>query len=196
MKKILGLLLVLSSVGITFAQSGENSSGLKGGLNIATFVSDDFDVSYQTGAHFGGFVEVPFSEKVSISSELLFSVQGGEVDVEGGKIDFETIYVNIPVMFKYYISEKINIQVGPQLGLLVSSEYDENIENVETNDVETNDVGFDDETIEFGLGLGLGYFLTENIFVDARYNLGLSEVYGENVDFKNSVFQLSLGYKF
>jgi opacity protein-like surface antigen len=50
-------------------------------------------------------------------------------------------------------------------------------------------------SFDFGLNLGFGYNINSNLFAQARYNYGITTV-AENPDIKNSVFQISLGYKF
>ncbi len=56
-------------------------------------------------------------------------------------------------------------------------------------------------TIDFGLNFGLGYKLKNGINFEARYNLGLSNIwetyyYGNDavINNKNGVWQLTLGY--
>ncbi len=56
-------------------------------------------------------------------------------------------------------------------------------------------------TVDFGLGLGGTYNLTENAFVQARYTMGLTKVYkdewvlGDNKA-KNGNIQIAFGMKF
>ncbi|MBR1726021.1 MAG: outer membrane beta-barrel protein, partial [Muribaculaceae bacterium] len=51
-------------------------------------------------------------------------------------------------------------------------------------------------TIDFGLGLGGTYSLTENAFVQARYTLGLTKVFDGGGDVKNGNIQVAFGWKF
>ena len=48
------------------------------------------------------------------------------------------------------------------------------------------------------MNFGLGYNFTDNVSAGIRYNLGLSNILEDSGDFEaqNSVFQLSLGYRF
>ena len=52
----------------------------------------------------------------------------------------------------------------------------------------------DAKTVDFSIPVGLSYEYS-NVVLDARYNWGLTKTY-EGVDSKNSVFQITLGYKF
>ena len=59
-------------------------------------------------------------------------------------------------------------------------------------------------TVDFGVGLGATYNITENAFVQARYTLGLTNVFEDNLlteftDFdkaKNGTIQVAFGWKF
>ena len=60
-------------------------------------------------------------------------------------------------------------------------------------------------TLSLSFNVGAAYAITENIFVDARYNLGLSSIakdftdeFGDSnsANIKNNVIQFSVGYKF
>ena len=54
------------------------------------------------------------------------------------------------------------------------------------------------KTFDFGIGLGAGYYFTQNIGVNVRYTAGLSDVPKNNTDdaSRNGVFQVGLAYKF
>lgn len=60
---------------------------------------------------------------------------------------------------------------------------------------EAEGVDIEDVETDIGAGLGLGYTTPMNLFFQARYNFGFSEIL-ENLDAKNSVMQLSVGYRF
>ena len=56
------------------------------------------------------------------------------------------------------------------------------------------------KSIDFGLGFGIGYNFSEQVGANLRYNFGLTNIAetkdGDNTKIKNSVFALSLAYKF
>ena len=94
-------------------------------------------------------------------------------------------------MAKYYATEALSIEVGPQVGFLVNAELEEL--------GETYDIEEDTNGVDFSLNFGLGYKLASGINFSARYNLGLSNVFDfedQDLDVKNSVFQFSIGYFF
>lgn len=201
MKKIILSSLLLLAFGFTYAQKAE--FGMKGGLNVA---NQNFDgdgappTSSLIGFHIAGFVDIKISDKFSIQPELLYSTQGTKLNwlSDGVTINsFKLAYINIPVMAKYYATEKFCLEVGPQIGFLTSAKVNG------TSDGTTVDVDakrFYNST-DFGINIGAGYDLTKKISAGIRYNLGLSnigsnEFVSDGDKITNSVFSLSLGYKF
>ncbi|HSN47273.1 MAG TPA: porin family protein, partial [Flavobacterium sp.] len=113
-------------------------------------------------------------------------------------IKFNLSYVNVPVMFKYYVADKFNLEAGPQIGFLASAETSTKIDGFnQTVDQDAKDYF---ESVDFGFNVGAGYDFTDKIFAGIRYNMGLSNVLksqqGDNSESQNSVFSLSVGYKF
>jgi hypothetical protein len=51
------------------------------------------------------------------------------------------------------------------------------------------------ETVDLGVGIGAQYILPMNLFFQARYVIGFTDVI-EDVEGKNSVISLSVGYFF
>ncbi|MGB1296365.1 MAG: outer membrane beta-barrel protein [Flavobacteriales bacterium] len=99
-------------------------------------------------------------------------------------------YLNIPVMFQYKLTDEIYAELGPQLGVLLSAE-------VENNSVflteDTKDIT---KTVDFGLNVGAGYIMENGLGFNIRYNMGLTSVddSDDDVDMKNSILSLGLSY--
>ncbi|WP_114308320.1 porin family protein [Winogradskyella arenosi] len=185
MKKLC-MLAILATLGFTQQIKAQDITfGAKAGLNSANFTGGDADRNRLLGFHVGVISEIPLSETFSLQPELLYSTQGSEVqDVVKIKVD----YLAIPVMAKYYLIEGLSIEVGPQFSFLVNDKGE--YINSDLPDEDTNAAN-----IDIGANAGIGYNLGTNLFVQARYNFGISTV-AENPDIKNSVFQVALGYKF
>jgi opacity protein-like surface antigen len=164
-------------------QSQEMGFGIKGGLNFANLSGDDVDdIGSRTGFHLGLLAEFGLSPNFSIQPEVLYSAQGAKEDDMTWKLD----YLTIPVMVKYYATDGLSIEAGPYIGFNTTSEVE--------FDGETLDLKDETESTDFGLGLGLGYELPMGVLFQARYAIGLSDIASDG-DAKNSVFQLSVGYK-
>lgn len=181
MKKLLVLVLVLSSVGAGYAQV-QFALGLKAGANISKF--DDDAADNLTSFHAGAFGLFKFT-KIGIQPEILFSQQGATVKEAAGDFDLKTSYMTIPVMLKLYLIGGLNLQAGPQFGFLTKAELDgqDAKESFKNSDLSAN--------------VGLGWDLPFGLTVDARYNIGLSDV-NDDPSFpslKSRVIQVSVGYK-
>ncbi|KFF14951.1 porin family protein [Flavobacterium hydatis] len=202
MKKI--ILTAVAVFGFTFANAQEVKFGVKGGINLSTLTGDVDDASSKVGFQVGGFAEIKLSDKFFVQPELLYSAQGTKTEMSGGeyfeKNNLKLGYINVPVMAKYYVADKFSLEAGPQIGFLVSAKNDYSFSVLGLNGSEKIDVKDNLKSIDFGVNFGAGYDFTENISAGVRYNLGLSNILeneaGDNFKQKNSVFSLSVGYKF
>lgn len=220
-----------------FAFSQEIKFGAKVGLNVSNlrgnYPSEIDENKSKMGFHIGGFAEYPINEKFTLQPELLFSTQGntyGYKDYYGGGSYYEGAdynvklnYLNLPIIVKYKIIEKLSIDFGPQIGFLMSAKTKIDVTEDSSDPTENYSVEIDllnDGTYDFGgttiqvkgranrldfsLNLGASYDITEKIFIQGRYNLGLSTIdknstNGESTNswnLKNGVFQISAGYRF
>lgn len=171
MKKIIFLSLMVLFTAKSFSQGVD--LGIKVGANFAT-LTELPNVDTRTGLNFGAFFTIKFNDKIAIQGDVLYSQQGAEFDLD--KVDLD--YVNVPIVFKYYLVKKLNLHIGPQFGFLVSdfdaSEFEDSYESTDVSGV-----------VGLGLDLPLGFR------VDGRYNFGLTEFLP---DVKNNVFSLSVGW--
>jgi opacity protein-like surface antigen len=190
MKKrlLLSTIIILGLSGLMGAQNVD--FGLKTGLNISTFTGGEVDRDNLFGFHIGGFAEFKLNEKFSLQPELLYSTQGAEVE---NLVKIKVDYLTIPLMVKYYLSENFSIEAGPQASFLVNDKGE--IEDSNVIDFDFVEVKTDASSFDFVLNVGVGYNFTSHLFAQARYKYGVTTVV-ENPDIKNSVFQISLGYKF
>lgn len=170
------------------------SFGVKGGVNFATVTGNDVDSpDSRTSFHVGVVAEFPLADIFSIQAEALYSGQGFDFDFEGpdgDKVELQLDYINVPVLAKVYVTKGLSIEAGPQFSFLVNEEVDLN-PNSDDGDFDMDEA----ETFEFGVAAGLTFQTEMGLFATGRYNVGLTEIY-KDVDAKNSVFQLGIGYKF
>jgi hypothetical protein len=168
-KKSIVLLLLLACFALThtFAQEGfEVKAGLNN-VSISLDTGDDFfgEVSdSELGFYVGGGYNFVASDKVDVEPSVLFSF----VD------DLTSLY--IPIMVKYKIADKFNIQAGPQINYLLE-------------DLPDGELGLD-------FAFGGGFQIDANWFIDARYGFELTRGgdFGEFVDINTLTF--GVGYRF
>jgi len=186
-KTILIAALVLAITTITQAQSIR--LGVKGGINYAnqngteiTLNTNNYDSADAiTSYHAGLVAEIKLFENLAIQPELLYSTQGATYKNATQEFKNELGYISIPVVAKIYLSKSLSLEAGPQASFLLS---------------EKNKFDYkESETFEFAAVAGLGLNVTKNLFLQARYGLGLTEA-SKDAKTKNSTFQISAGILF
>lgn len=88
--------------------------------------------------------------------------------------------IQLPLHLKYNVAEGFGILAGPNVAFL-------------------SDVADGFKSLNYGVDLGASYDITENLVVDARYNLGLANLVEDgdsDNSYKISGFYVGLGYKF
>ncbi len=108
-----------------------------------------------------------------------------------GKLNYG--YLNVPVLFKYQLSSGLFLETGPQVGFLLSAK--------ETADGQSGDEKSNTQSIDFAWAFGLGFKLPLGLGIDARYNLGMTNLAkgdfsSDGTTAKNSVFQFGLFFMF
>ncbi|MBM1107880.1 PorT family protein [Aurantibacter crassamenti] len=163
--------------------SGDIRFGAKAGLNISTFINKDyFDVTPKAGGFVGGLVEIPITDEIYAQPELLVSIQGANI----GPGDLNLVYVHVPLMGKYHITDEIAAEFGPQLSFVLNdnaSDYVNNGAELKTN------------TLQVALNFGGGYRLNDNIYFQARFSLGMTKTVVDST-VKNGILQIGAAYIF
>lgn len=187
MKKSIIALVAFTAISFS-AQAQLVRFGVKGGLNYAnqngtdiTVNSSNYDSEAITSYHAGLVAEVKLFENFAIQPELLYSTQGANYKNGVNEFKNELGYLSIPVLAKIYLNKSLSLELGPQASFLLSER-----ENVDFKN---------SETFEFAAVGGLGLNITKNLFIQARYGLGLTEA-SKNADIKNSTLQVSAGIMF
>ena len=220
MKKILVVAaLMLSSVS-TFAQHAVGSFNLqpKVGVSIANLaevkglildsqlellgvrIADLIEVKGsdpRVGLVAGVEGEYQVSDIFSVSAGVLYSMQGAKqefsvLDQKTFKNTYKLDYINVPIMANVYVTKGLAVKLGVQPGFLISSTTKAEANTFLGTGSSTNDIKA--KSVDFSIPVGISYEYN-NFQLDARYNWGLTKVF-ENYKAKNSVFQITLGYKF
>ncbi|MFS4473023.1 porin family protein [Chryseobacterium sp. T20] len=197
MKKIfLGLALVAGTFAFSQKTSTSTASaspvrfGVKAGLNISTLSDNDFNS--KAGFYGGVFANIPVAQDFSFQPEVMYSGMGAKFKADSdAKANLD--YISVPLMLQYNALPNLYLEAGPQFSFLVNSKL-----KYKSNSTDAKDVF---KSFDFGIGLGAGYYFTQNIGVTARYVAGLTDVAKNRPDLsedkaKNGVFQFGLAYKF
>ena len=189
MKKImLVAALMLSSVA-TFAQHAVGSFNLqpKVGVSIAN-VTEFKGTDPRVGVVAGLEGEYQATDIFSVSAGVLYSMQGAKGNW-GNLIDATNRldYINVPIMANVYVVKGLAVKLGVQPGFNVSNK-------ISVNNRATVDNLVKAQSVDVAIPVGVSYEYN-NFQLDARYNWGVSKAYKFDKA-KNSVFQITLGYKF
>ncbi|CAM1345165.1 outer membrane beta-barrel protein [Tenacibaculum amylolyticum] len=187
MKKTLPFLCIVFALLLTTEKSfGQSSFGVSAGFHDFTLTASLEGMSGSgsngaSGYYVGFFGEFGLADKLKIQPEIQFA----QIFSGGG----ETEKLFLPVMFKYYVAEKFNLQAGPTFDLLLANE-----------DNSLSDFGF-------GIAFGGAFDITQKLAITTKYSLGLNnrtsdpivDIFsGQSFDVttKFDVFQVGLAYKF
>lgn len=216
MKKLILGIAVLST-SLAFAQttmttttrsmsSSDVRFGIKAGMNVSSLSKNETleDQGSKIGFNAGVFANIPVAESFSIQPEVLYSQYGDKYDyvVAGNRYSYANHldYVTVPVMFQYNFIPNLYVEAGPEFGFMVSAKN--KAKNETNNDVLAESGNYKDNfnTFNVGIGLGAGYYFTDNIGITARYVAGVTDIAKDrpaNSDaVRNNAFQVGLAYKF
>ena len=198
MKKV--FVLIAAAI-VSMSAMAQVQFGAKVGVDATNFWGKDTPHGMQLNYQAGLMMEYKFNPHFAIAPEVVFAAQGGKitrtVDLVETDCTFHTNYINVPVMLKYYVSPAFSIDFGPQVGFNVYSKMTAKGKAANVEAEWTEDLKDFTKTVDFGLGLGGTYNLTENAFVQARYTMGMTKVFdGDYNKEKNGNIQIAFGMKF
>jgi hypothetical protein len=192
--------------------------GLKEGLNIPYIHNSAgwTNEGDRTGFHFGGYATIK-TGRLAIQPEILYSRQIHTYSFPGlsqnnspiTHLNFATNfdYVNLPIIFKYYLSDRLNIQAGPQFSWLANGSNQITTWDFYLVQPISRKISDFVKSSDFALAVGAGWDLPCGLNFTARYNIGLIDMNkspspsGDYIESsfatreaKNHVLQLSVGF--
>ncbi len=165
--------------------------GIKGGLNVYSLKSDNgLNYDSKLGFNAGLLGHIHLTKMIALQPEIVYSAEGAKSTSAGVESKVSLGYINVPVLVQYMFDNGFRLQLGPQVGFLTSAK-------TETNNV-TSDIKDKLTSADFSISGGVGYVHpASGIGVDARYNLGVSNINkNSNVTSNNRGFQLGVFYLF
>ena len=190
MKKILIFCAVMGFSGIIYAQKGRTQFGLKGGLNSTNLRFDgNSNGDYKLAWHAGALAHIHLTDQFALQPEVMYSVQGSKIKTANNDYDINLNYIDVPVLVQFMTGSGFRLETGPQAGFLVHADN-------KSSDLNT-EVGSNYKNIDFSWAFGAGYKFASGFGVDARYNLGLTDVSDiATVETKNRAIQVGVFYQF
>ena len=213
-KKIILLAFFTTISTVIFAQGTE--WGVKTGLNMATQVPINHISSdnTRTGIYAGLFVDHTFNKFFGIQGEILYSMMGqvwkyrtveystlGEEPGMGYPYSYyyygqettgtiKTDYIVLPVLAKLYVTKNLSLDLGPQFGYMVNSNFEGYSYDESYGDYKAL---YYNNKFDVSFGMGLSYKLGK-FDVSGRCNLGLTKI-NKIGGAKNNVIQFGVGYR-
>ena len=177
--------------------------GIKTGINLSKETKteverqvEDFDNEFRKGFHIGGIVTYSINKQWELEGNLMYSQQGYKEHLFSIKnnrtiYSIRSNYINLPIAIKYYPLEHLYIEMGPQIGFLISKKH-----KIQGEGNITKYIPLKPNHIDLSLFCGLGYKFSNNIFLEARYIHGLNNTYKNVALSQNRNIQISIGYLF
>lgn len=215
MKKlfILGLGLTVSSLAFKAnAQSSQRAAndemrfGIRAGANLmnmgkTTLGGQEYSTDSKVGFQAGVYADLPMGGNFAFLPEINFAQKGAKLKetVAGvnGEINTTLSYLDIPVLIGYKATPELTVFAGPQVSFLLGQKTVTKVDGNQVGDDNTSTDTFSKSLA--GGAVGLGYSITPNINVNARYSMDFQKALksDQNQDkVKNRGFALSLGYTF
>lgn len=173
------------------------SLGVTAGGNYSMMSKyDPVDLGSRTGIGFQGglAINAHFGQKpgagagtgpIGLQLEVLYAQHSFKTDLNE---NIKLSYLEAPLLFKYYFTKELNIEVGPTFAFLMSKKPDELVGP--STSIAIGELKGGDVRATVGIS-----FQTKGFYVSARYNHGFSDL-AKNFPCKVSAATLSVGYLF
>lgn len=185
-KTILAVIAAGALTATATAQETGFGYGVKAGINISN-LTKNLNADAKVGLTGGIFADYRFSNLFALSADVLYSRQGNKGD---GDAKLTSDNLNIPILANFYLVKGLAVKAGVQPGFLLAAN------RTDANDAKT-DVKDQSKTFDFSVPVGLSYTFNCGLMIDARYNIGVSNVADmDGVKAHNSVWAVTAGWRF
>jgi hypothetical protein len=174
-------------------------AGILAGLSTSQVDGDDLSGFNKAGFKAGGFVSRKLGGKAALVFEIEYIQKGSRKPVSADNEYFlmRLGYIEVPLLFNYYVGKKWNLEAGVAFAALVSS-YEED---------ETGEILHAPEfnRLDYLIAIGANYFITSNFYFNIRYSYSIVPMRGktENYNYRyfiggqyNEVLAFTMGYVF
>lgn len=207
MKLFLPAPVLVCFFGLVVAVHAQDRIGCVLGVNRTNLSrdSDLYDYSPRTTFAIGGVLHHRLGERLALQFQPTYLQKGAYFDVNDatiGHVEFlvKLIYIEVPALFKYALRSKGSIRplllAGPTAGILLRAKHIATT----AGQTSTTDITEGMQTLDLGLAFGGGLNFSlgkKEIFVEARYDLGLSKIqYKSSLGSYNRVIQVIMGITF
>jgi len=198
MKKMIFVVLALILV-VGLVQASDMRFGAKAGLTLGNINKDvedmgmpaEADKKMRMGMTFGAMMHMPVRENMVFMAEGAYIQKGVGVEFMDEEMTMKIDYLQFDALMKYAFADAFGIYAGPGFGFVMAAEQ-------EDPDGSMEDIKDFVKSSEFSLNFGAQFMATENIVLDARYNMGLTTIPDEEEapEVMSRTISLTVGYLF
>ena len=174
--------LLFSLSGYAQGPSGSFSIRPEIGVSYSTFLANESVKTFTPSFGIVGGVEVEYqlSDRLALSSGILYTQEGAES--KSGSMDYAIgfDYLNVPILLNYYFYKGIAFKLGVQPGYRVVSDWHGRDYNMRPIDVA-------------GVA-GISFEINRLVF-DLRYNIGALDLQG-NMSYDDRAFETSIYHSY
>ena len=134
----------------------------------------------------GVFVASRTCNWFAVSADVLYSRQGSKI--KDSDVKLRTDYLNIPVLANFYLTRGMALKAGVQPGFLLAAKAKEGDVKVDVKEMY--------KTFDLSIPVGLSYDFKFGLILDARYNIGVTNLAKDAGCTRNSVFAVTAGWRF
>ncbi len=214
MKKLFIIGLGLTASSLAFKASAQTSQsaandkmkfGIRAGANLMNMgklqvLDQNYSTDSQVGFQAGIYGDLPMGGGFAFLPEIMYIQKGAKIKetVSGttGEFNTKVNYLDIPLLIGYKATPELTVFAGPQVSFLLSQKSTGLVNS--DPQIESTDTENFSKSLASG-AVGLGYSLTPNINLNARYMMDFQKTLKDDVNqdkIKNKGFALSLGYTF
>lgn len=179
MYKISLLLVTILFVNLASGQEFNFKGGIEGGITGTQVDGDTLSGYDKAGIRFGGFIEKPISDKISMLFSMLYVQKGSRGEQNPDDLSsyykINLHYIDMPLTARYYHKTGVFGEAGLALGYLFAQEEAGNNEFGQY--IKDEDPGFN--RFEVSYHLGIGYKLFPYTSVHAQFNYSLFKIRGK-----------------
>ncbi|HOO59966.1 MAG TPA: porin family protein [Candidatus Mcinerneyibacteriales bacterium] len=197
MKKMIFVVLALILV-VGLVQASDMRFGAKAGLTLGNINKDvedmgmpaEADKKMRMGMTFGAMMHMPVGENMVFMAEGAYIQKGVGVEFMDEEMTMKIDYLQFDALMKYAFADAFGIYAGPGFGFVMAAEQE--------YPGGSDDIKDFVKSSEFSLNFGAQFMATENIVLDARYNMGLTTIPDEEEapEVMSRTISLTVGYLF
>lgn len=192
LKRVLTVLLAMMlSAFAASAQMVKASFGVTGGGIGTMMATDPAPVSPMFMSGYGGaFATINYGTSLGVRLGANYAMQGGNYKLSGTELKADQAYINVPVAFVYSPKSFFSVQAGFYQNILLSSSLTEKGKSEVV-------ISPDEGALKYNFGVmgGLCFNFGRFVFLDLKYNYGLSNsyvIYGKG--YPSSFVTVGLGF--